>query len=386
MGKINIGLFIDTFFPMIDGVVMVVDNYARRLVNYANVFVFAPVVPGQKFDDSKLPYKVIRCKSLDVSFVDYSLPLPDLDRKFKKQLDDCHLDIVHIHSPATIGSIGVKYAKMHNIPVVATLHSQYKQDFLRATHSKYLSKKLTDHIVKLFSNCDECWTLNNEVARIFKEDYGLKKKLILYPNATDMEPIDMAEARNEICEKHNIDPNDKIFLFVGRINKLKNIDLIVDSLPYIDFNYKMIFIGNGQDEDYLKDKINKNKIEDHVLMIGRVTDRNILAKYYAAADLFLFPSLYDANSLVQIEAASQHTPTLFVNGSATSNMVTGDKNGFFAENNVSDYSTKIREIFLNEKLLNKVCEGAYKDLYIRWDDVVKLIFGAYERLIESRDK
>ena len=120
MKKINIGLFIDTFFPMIDGVVMVVDNYARRLVNYANVFVFAPVVPGQKFDDSKLPYKVIRCKALDVSFVDYSLPLPDLDKKFKKELDDCHLDIVHIHSPATIGSIGVRYAKQHNIPVVAT--------------------------------------------------------------------------------------------------------------------------------------------------------------------------------------------------------------------------------------------------------------------------
>lgn len=386
MKKINIGLFIDTFFPMIDGVVMVVDNYARRLVNYANVFVFAPVVPGQKFDDSKLPYKVIRCKALDISFVDYSLPLPDLDKKFKKELDDCHLDIVHIHSPATIGSIGVRYAKQHNIPVVATLHSQYKQDFLRATKSNYLSKKLTNHIIKIFEQCDQCWTLNNEVARIFKEDYGLKKKTILYPNATDMEPVDRDESRREICEKHNIDPNDKIFLFVGRINKLKNIDLIVDSLPYIDFNYKMLFIGSGQDEEYFKSKILNNKIEDHVIMVGRVANRDNLAKYYAAADLFLFPSLYDANSLVQIEAASQHTPTLFVNGSATSSLVTADKNGFFAENNVSDYASKIREIFLDNKLYEKVSNGAYKDLYVRWDDVVKLIYGAYVRLIESRDK
>lgn len=40
--KITIGLFVDSFFPMTDGVIMVVDNYARRLVKYANVIVFAP--------------------------------------------------------------------------------------------------------------------------------------------------------------------------------------------------------------------------------------------------------------------------------------------------------------------------------------------------------
>ena len=41
--RIKIGLFVDAFFPMIDGVAMVVDNYAKRLVKYADVFVFASV-------------------------------------------------------------------------------------------------------------------------------------------------------------------------------------------------------------------------------------------------------------------------------------------------------------------------------------------------------
>ena len=142
MKKINIGLFIDTFYPMIDGVILVVDNYAKRLSKYANVFVFAPRIPHKRYDDSVFNYKVIRCRSMDVSFVDYSLPLPDFDIKFKKELEKCDLDIVHIHSPATLGRIGVNYAIRHNIPVVATMHSQYKQDFMRATKSKYISNKL----------------------------------------------------------------------------------------------------------------------------------------------------------------------------------------------------------------------------------------------------
>ena len=66
--KITIGLFVDSFFPMTDGVIMVVDNYARRLVKYANVIVFAPKY-RKKYDDSKLPYQVIRCNSFEPAFL-----------------------------------------------------------------------------------------------------------------------------------------------------------------------------------------------------------------------------------------------------------------------------------------------------------------------------
>lgn len=97
--KITIGIFIDTFFPMTDGVIMVVDNYARRLIKYANVIVFTPSYIGSDFDDSALPYKVVRCYSLKTYFWDYNLPIPKLDKKFKKILDSYKLDIVHINSP-----------------------------------------------------------------------------------------------------------------------------------------------------------------------------------------------------------------------------------------------------------------------------------------------
>ena len=69
MKKIKIGLFTDAFFPMVDGVGMVVDNYAKRLIKYADVYVFAPLY-NEEYDDSRLPYKVIRCKSIKVPFID----------------------------------------------------------------------------------------------------------------------------------------------------------------------------------------------------------------------------------------------------------------------------------------------------------------------------
>ena len=93
--RLTIGLFIDTYYPMVDGVISVVDNYAKRLKKYADVIVFAPKCAGKEFDDTKLGYKVVRCKSLKLHIVDYSYPLPKLDNNFKKILNESKLDIVH---------------------------------------------------------------------------------------------------------------------------------------------------------------------------------------------------------------------------------------------------------------------------------------------------
>lgn len=384
MKKINIGLFVDTYYPMIDGVIMVVDNYAKRLAKYANVFVFAPTIPKKRNDDSKYNYNVIRCKSISVIGLDYSLPIPDIDKKFKEKIAECKLDIIHIHSPITIGNLALKYAKKNNIPVVATMHSQYKQDLIRMTKSKTISNIVLKRIIKVFNECDECWTLNKEIARIFKEEYGYTKEPILINNATEMTPIKDKEKSNEqINKKYNL-TDEKVFIFVGRINKLKNIELIVKSLKrIININYKMFFVGTGQDEEYLKKLIKTNNLQDKIILLGRIIDREELAKLYARSDLQLFPSLYDTNSLVQIEAASQNTPTLFVKNAATACNIIDGVNGYIAENKTIDYAKKIEEIILDEDKLKKVSEKVFKDLYVNWDDEVERIYKRYLQIIED---
>jgi len=383
--KLKIGLFVDAFYPMIDGVVMVVDNYARRLAKIANVTVFAP--RGRKpFDDSSLPYKVVRCNSrFPAVFLDYDLPLPKLDKNFKKQLENSNLDIVHIHSPFTIGKVGLNYAKKHNIPAVATMHSQFKQDFLRQTHSKLLTKILLKNIMKVFNGCDECWAVNDNVGKLFVT-YGAKTLPKTRNNSTDMKPLEDRNGLEELREKYKIEKGEKVLLFVGRIDKIKNIFFIVDTLNILKekgFKFKMLFVGTGIDEKELWGKIKKDNLEDNVIMVGKICDRNVLAQYYALADLFLFPSLYDMSSLVQIEAASQGTPTLFLKGSVTSGTVTENVNGFFSENNVEAYAQKILDIFDNQEFYEQVSKNALKDLYVSWDDAVARAFEDYKQILKT---
>ena len=384
--KINIGLFNDTFYPMVDGVVEVLNNYAKRLSEFANVYVFVPFIPGQTYDDTKLSYKVIRCKSIKVPFLDYSLPLPKLDKEFKKEIKKYDLDIIHIHSPFTLGAFGINYAKKHNIPVIATMHSQFKQDFKRAVKFDFLANILNKLVViKKFNKCDLCIAVSNEVARIFYEDYGYKTMPQVLNNATDMLPI---KKDNYINKLYNLNKDTKVFLFVGRLNKLKNIFFIAESIKILkdknpNFKFKMLFVGTGQDKEELKEYIKNNNLEDDIILCGKVIDRDILAKYYKRADLFLFPSKYDASSLVQVEAASQGTPTVFIENTATSNNITNNVNGFITKDSPNDYANKIIEVINNNKLYQEVSKNCFHDLYITWDEVVEKLYKIYQEKIND---
>ena len=389
--KLTIGIFNDSFYPLTDGVISVVDNYARRLSQYANVIVFVPKYFRKKYDDSVFPYKVVRCQALKVPRLDYSFPIPKLDPKFILTLRKYKFDIIHVHSPFPIGRAGLRYAVKHNIPCVATMHTQFKQDLKKFFKIEKIAERYNKHLIKFFNKCDECWAVNQEVARIYHEEYGYKCLPRVMNNATEMVTVDKNEAFETINKKYNIKPDEKVFIFVGRINTLKNILFIADSVAKVkqmkpDLKFKMLYVGSGRDEDKLNKRIKELNLENDVIMCGKVSDRKLLAQLYSRADLMLFPSVYDCSSIVQIEAASQKTPVLFLKNTATASMIEDNINGFLSEYNINDYAKRITEIIQNDDLYKTVSENAHKMLYKTWNDTVDEAYEIYKTLIRQKQE
>ena len=380
----KVGLFIDTWYPMVDGVIKVVDNYARRLVQYCDVVVFCPATRGySREEDAKLPYKVVRCNSLPLINNDYDIPTPVLDPVFEAKLVRSGIDFVHIHSPFTVGLSGVLYAKLHKLPVVATLHSQYKQDFEKPLGKiKPAVNVAMNTIMRVFNLCDECWAVNGGIKELYQKEYGLTAPCKVRLNATDHRPVsDKQEAARIINETYGIPADATVFLFVGRINFIKNIDFTVRSLARAKAmglkNFRMLFVGKGQDEEKLSDLVTELGLTEEVVMCGLVSDKAMLENLYSRAKLFLFPSLYDANSLVQIEAACQSTPTLFLEGAKTAATVTPGVNGYVAPAGEENYARAIIDILADADGYERIAQAAFRDLYINWDDVVREVYKDY---------
>ena len=101
----------DNFYPTVDGVVSVIDNLAKMLSKFNDVTVVVPYTSS--FDeDYTRPYNVIRIKSLPIPFSEYRVAKirPRFTKDYRKLLKE-KFDIIHIHSPFTIGYLGLRIAK-----------------------------------------------------------------------------------------------------------------------------------------------------------------------------------------------------------------------------------------------------------------------------------
>ena len=132
-------------------------------------------------------------------------------------------------------------------------------------------------------------------------------------------------------------------------------------------------------------RIKENQLTGKVILTGRIDNRNELFSFYQRSNLFLFPSLYDASSIVQIEAATFKTPGVFIKDTVTAKTITNNHNGYTSENNVEDFAKVIMHALDNKEELKQIGENAFKELYINYDDVAKIISDRYEYLIEKNN-
>lgn len=377
----TIGLFNDSFPPIMDGVALSVQNSAYSLYKKNQpVCVITPKSPNYVINE---PYPVYRYSSIPfISHQPYRIGIKEVDISFQNTIDKIPLSLVHAHCPFTSGQIALQIAKKRNIPFVATFHSKYRDDFERTFHNKSIAKYLTNKIVDFYNKADEVWIPQAMIEDTIRE-YGYKGKLYVIENGNDFAGTsEIAKLRIEAREMFQIAPNENVFLFVGQHIWEKNTKMIIEALAKIkDTPFKMYFIGTGYAADDMKQLVTDFEITDKVKFVGIVLDRELLKRYYAAADLFLFPSIYDNAPLVVREASALQTPAVLVKGSTASEVITDNFNGFLIENTASSLAEKILKLTANPLLICEAGTNASKTIGRTWEHVTELMLERYNNLM-----
>lgn len=381
-----VGLFNDSFPPVMDGVANAVKNYAYYInKKYGKAYVITPSFPGYV---DKEDFEVIRYFSIPVILrPPYRFGVPFLDRKALNKILEIPFDIIHVHSPFSSGILGLYVARKKSIPIIASFHTKYYDDFKEATKSYFLAKIAVKIIVEFYNRVDEVWTVNNATANTLRE-YGFKRDIKIMPNGTDFMIIKDKEAyRKKINELYHISDEEIVFLFVGQMIKQKNVEMLLKALSILksrDISFRAILIGSGKDETYFKELVLSLNLEDKVIFTGKILDRELLKAYYSRADLFLFPSLYDTSAIVIKEASAFSCPSLVIENSNVAEGIIDRYNGFLSENDPLSYAKKLQEILSDRELLRKVGEKAQETLYLSWEDVVDRVVDEYKSLINKK--
>lgn len=119
---------------------------------------------------------------------------------------------------------------------------------------------------------------------------------------------------------------------------------------------------------------------------GSIYDREKLQSLYTAADLFLFPSLYDNAPLVLREAAAAHTPAILLKESTASEVLQDGVNGFLSDNSIEAYALRISEALSDTERLNAVGLEASRTVSRSWEDIVAEVQDRYIHLIERKKR
>lgn len=380
-----IGLFNDSFPPIMDGVAMTTYNYAHWLHQSGHpVGVVTPFSEGERFPE---PFPVFRYPSIPVpTRKPYRFGLPYLWTPVVSQIHRTRFDIIHGHSPFSSGRMALSIARKQNVPFVMSFHSKFRDDFIHSVKSPVIADWMVQHIMEVFEAADEVWISQQGVEEVLRS-YGYKGKTEVVEVGNDFANHPHRDAwrvqkRSELGFSDDI----PLLLFVGQQIVEKNIPFIIDSLRLLQFPFRMIFVGEGYGLETFKKQVLEYGLEDRVSFTGSITNRDELVAYYAAADLFLFPSLYDTAGLVIREAAALRTPSLLIEGSTAAGAVTNEVNGFLAPNDVNAFAERLTEIISDKPMMERVALGAQQTLARSWEDIAMEVYDRYQVLIKRKQQ
>ncbi len=380
----NVGLFNDCFPPVMDGVAVCVENYAKWMQKMAGgVKVITPNVPGA--DYGKLDYQVLDYFSIPVpKRHPYVTGIAEIDPMFLARIAKLRFKIVHAHCPFATGMAAQRLAKLQGIPLVATFHSKYRDDFARV-----LPKPIVDgiirYIIDFYESADLVWVPQESVIDVIRE-YGYKGNVEVMDNGSDL-VADYPEkyfvdARNAL----GIKPEEFVMLFVGQHIWEKNPRLVIEALARMpDVPFRMFFVGTGYAAEEMKQLVTEKGLDSKVTFVGMLTDRDEITRYYAASDLFLFPSLYDNAPLVVREAAALHSPSVMAEGSTAATILTDNVNGFLVPNDPEAMEAKLRELVADPERVHRVGVQASKSIVRSWEDCVGEALDRYNMLLRIRN-
>lgn len=317
----------------------------------------------------------------------YRVGLPLLDIRFKKKLKEVRFDIIHAHSPFVSGQLALKLAKKLNVPLIATFHSKYRDDFKKVLNAEIFVDFLMQLSIHFYHSADYVWVPNKATGETLRE-YGYNGSYDILHNGTDMEIPEKSKLMNyrrKGLEAIGANSDEFVMLFVGQHRWEKNVKMIIDALKILKnkgHSFKMVFVGEGYAENEMKKLIKKYKLSANVVFMGLITSRKELRNIYACSDLFVFPSVYDNSPLVIQEAAAFDVPSVLVRNSSSAEGILDTVNGFLIDNETAALAKTLSDLMEYPDSLRKAGVGARKSLYRNWETIVDEVNLKYADIIK----
>lgn len=380
----KIGIFTDSYKPYTSGVVTSITTFKEEMTRLGHeVHIFAPSYPNYT-DTEENVYRFYSVPS--PTNKDYTLAIPvypGLNFIVKK----LKLDIIHAHSPFTMGRLGMHFSRKYNIPLLLTYHSRYDQYVHYVPVAQDLAREVTIKFSSSFCNhCDHIIVPSADIKEIIA-DFEVRKPISVIPTGIPLQKFDNGNP-GWLREHYDIPEKNKILLFVGRLTKEKNLPFLINAFKKIKKKMPdttLVLTAQGPLDGELKKLASQLGLNDQDIIFTGALPFETLVNVYYSADLFVFSSLSETQGLVLTEAMAAGLPVVAVRASGVQDMVDDGVDGILTSANMDEFSEAVCRVLGDPELYEKLKANALlKAESLSSRSMALKLQAVYQKLLENR--
>jgi len=387
----------DQYMPTPGGISIVTQRISTALAKKGHdVCVLAPST-SWKFEKKIIDgVKVYRIQSFllhKLKQLRYS-PTFLYKKKIREIITNFHPDIIHLETPNTIATEALLLAQKQNIPIIATCHIMPENisgtlPFLPSKIGKMIGNLYMKQIIKLYNRVDLI-TAPTPIGTAILQANGIKRPTLALSNGIDLQSFKRPsrEIQGKLRQKYNI-PDKPFILYIGRLDKEKKVDVLINSLQYIKSSqpFHLILEGKGQQMEELQLLVEKLNLTDKVSFIGYIKEDELIA-LYSLSTVFVMPSTAELQSLVTMEAMALGLPVIGAQAGALPYLIKPDRNGYlFEPDNPEDLGKKLQKILENPDLRKKMSQESLNIIQEHdINNIIKKMENLYSKIITEHSQ
>lgn len=309
------------------------------------------------FRDGPFPQEA-KARSIPVTVIEHISPL-----KCRKQLlsvvDEFSPDVIHCHG-AKANMMGAMVRGARKIPVMTTVHSDYRLDYLGSPLKQYTRGTINAISLRFL---DFYQPVADRMAKtLISRGFDPEKMVTIYNGMDFLGSVENLDRVKYIKEQWNVDvaPDDICCALAARLTAVKDIATAVRAMGHAlkqAPNLRLFIAGDGEDENMLRKLAKSLKIDHRITFCGWVTD---MQNYFAAMDINILSSLSETFPYSVLEGVREHCATISSDVGGMPDLISTGESGFIFkpgdDETLAKYLVRLAE---SEQLRKEFTERLY---------------------------